>query len=74
MTPSNAIICITPTNMTLLTTSYHFPFHPQALSDVLMISNLPMGITDDQVKELVSPFGTLKAFNSIKTSTSQSGM
>jgi hypothetical protein len=38
-------------------------------SNVVMVSNLPMGITDDQVRELVSPFGALKAFNSIKTSS-----
>ena len=28
-------------------------------SNVVMVSNLPMGITDDQVRELVSPFGTV---------------
>jgi splicing factor U2AF subunit len=44
------------------------------LSDVLMLSNLPSGITDEQVRELVSPFGPLKAFNSIKTAASQSAV
>lgn len=45
-------------------------------TNVVMISNMPLGITDDQVKELVSPFGIIKAFNSIKTSngTTQSAV
>lgn len=29
-------------------------------SNVVMVSNLPMGISDDQVRELVSPFGTVR--------------
>lgn len=34
---------------------------------VAMITNLPIGIAAEQVKELVSPFGELKAFNCIKS-------
>lgn len=32
-------------------------------ANVVMVSNLPMGITDDQVRELVSPFGTVSTVN-----------
>ena len=31
-------------------------------ANVVMVSNLPMGITDDQVRELVSPFGAVRCF------------
>lgn len=39
---------------------------------VAMITNLPLGISDDQVKEFVSPFGSLKAFNCIKSAAGSS--
>lgn len=41
-------------------------------SNVLMLTNLPLVITEYQVKELVSPFGQLKAFNLIKDPTGSS--
>lgn len=39
------------------------------LSNVIMVTNLPGLITEDQIKELFKPFGELKEFNLIKSST-----
>ena len=35
-------------------------------SGVLMVMNLPESLTDDHVRELLSPFGELKRFNLLK--------
>lgn len=35
-------------------------------SSVLMVMNLPDSLTDDHVRELLSPFGELKKFNLLK--------
>lgn len=35
-------------------------------SNVLMVMNLPDSLTDDHVRELLSPFGQLKKFNLLK--------
>lgn len=35
-------------------------------SGVLMVMNLPDSLTDDHVRELLSPFGELKRFNLLK--------
>lgn len=43
-------------------------------SNVIMVTNLPMGISDEQARELVSTFGELKGFNMIMTSTSCSAV
>mmetsp|Transcript_10657 Transcript_10657/g.17372 ORF Transcript_10657/g.17372 Transcript_10657/m.17372 type:complete len:541 (+) Transcript_10657:1067-2689(+) len=37
-----------------------------ALMDAIMVTNLPSLVTEDQIKELFTPFGALKAFNVIK--------
>jgi splicing factor U2AF subunit len=40
-----------------------------------MVTNIPLGITEEQIHELVSTFGEVKAFNLIKTAnTSQSAV
>lgn len=44
----------------------------EALSNVLMVSNLPAMITEEQIKELFTPFGPLRAFNLIKTTIGSS--
>lgn len=38
----------------------------KAESSVLMVMNLPDSLTDDHVRELLSPFGELKQFNLLK--------
>lgn len=38
-------------------------------SGVLMVMNLPDSLTDDHVRELLSPFGELKRFNLLKVRT-----
>ena len=44
-------------------------------SNVIMVTNLPLGINEEQIQELVSTFGEVKAFNLIKTAdTSQSAV
>lgn len=43
----------------------------EPLSNVIMVSNLPALISEDQIKELFTPFGELKAFNLIKTPAGQ---
>lgn len=35
-------------------------------SSVLMVMNLPDSLTDEHVRELLSPFGELKKFNLLK--------
>lgn len=35
-------------------------------SGVLMVMNLPDSLTDEHVRELLSPFGELKRFNLLK--------
>lgn len=35
-------------------------------SGVLMVMNLPDSLTEDHVRELLSPFGELKRFNLLK--------
>lgn len=37
-------------------------------SGVLMVMNLPDSLTDEHVRELLSPFGELKRFNLLKVS------
>lgn len=44
----------------------------EVLSHVIMVSNLPALISEDQIKELFTPFGELKAFNLIKAPTGSS--
>lgn len=39
-------------------------------SSVLMVMNLPDSLTEDHVRELLSPFGELKKFNLLKVSSS----
>lgn len=39
----------------------------EPLSNVIMVTNLPALISEEQIKELFVPFGELKAFNIIKT-------
>ncbi|CAN0464293.1 unnamed protein product, partial [Laminaria digitata] len=41
-------------------------------SGVLMVMNLPESLTDDHVRELLSPFGELKRFNLLKDSSGKS--
>ncbi|CAM9137815.1 unnamed protein product [Ectocarpus sp. 6 AP-2014] len=41
-------------------------------SSVLMVMNLPDSLTDDHVRELLSPFGELKKFNLLKDSSGKS--
>eukprot|EP01038_Epipyxis_sp_PR26KG_P005947 gene5947-8196_t len=42
-------------------------FTSEPLSNVIMVTNIPIGIQESDIKELFSPFGELKAFNVIKT-------
>jgi splicing factor U2AF subunit len=43
----------------------------EALSHTIMVSNLPALISEQQIRELFTPFGELKAFNIIRTTTGQ---
>lgn len=45
-----------------------------ALSHVIMVTNLPSLISETQIKELFTPFGALKAFNVIKAGATQSAV
>jgi splicing factor U2AF subunit len=41
----------------------------EGMSNVIMVTNLPALITEQQVRELFTPFGELRAFNVIKTTS-----
>jgi len=44
----------------------------EGMSNVIMVTNLPSLISEQQIRELFTPFGELKAFNTIKTAGGQS--
>ncbi|RLN98777.1 hypothetical protein BBJ28_00002975 [Nothophytophthora sp. Chile5] len=63
-----------PVAVTQPAVTSHVGLTAEPLSNRLIMMNIPVVLTEDQVKELVEPFGALKSFSLVKDTTTGASM